>query len=98
MQQVILIILYELHCVKKQELKTKKLSETISQKIGYEELLLKLNRLFNPLVDLVDIKQFGKKRITSEEKRGPTSKAELVVRKGRLEKKETLTTVSEDEP
>ena len=100
MQQTILIVLYELNNVSKnqEKPKTKKLSETISQKIGYGESMSKLNRLFDPFVDLVETKQLGRKRIRPEEKQGPTSEAELVVRKGRVENKDTLPTVAEDEP
>ena len=74
-----------------QEEPKKKLSEKISQKIGYEESISKLNRLLDPLVDLIETKKVGEKRVKPEEQKGPTSKAELVERKGRLEiKKETL--------
>ena len=45
----------------------------------------KLNQLFDPLVDYVEM------RVKPEEKQEPTSETELVERKGRLEnKKETL--------
>lgn len=71
----------------KQEEQKKKLSEQISQKIGYAESMSKLNRLLDPLVDLVETTKVGEKRVKPEEKRESTSKTELVERKGRLEKK-----------
>jgi hypothetical protein len=83
---------------KQEEPKKKKLSEKISQKIGYEESMSKLNRLLDSLVDLVETPKVSEKKVKPEEKQEPTAETELVVRKGRLEKqRKPLTTGSEEE-
>ena len=75
---------------KQKEPKKKKLSEKISQKIGYEESMSKLNRLLDPLVDLVETPKVSEKKVKPEEKQEPTAEPELVVRKGKIrETKET---------